>query len=110
MKLHWLPISLLVMSEIATILLSLFRFGVLPATHTYMAKVYGLCLLGCCMGFLAFNAPGWFITVLAVVGLMANSEIMAILLISKAAPVDIKSIFSRRHPHEGQSSLHSPDA
>jgi CDP-diacylglycerol--glycerol-3-phosphate 3-phosphatidyltransferase len=109
-KSHWLPISLLVGSEIATIFLSLFRFGVLPATHTYMAKLYGLCLLGCCLGFLAFNAPGWIITVLAVVGVAANSEISAILLMRKVAPVDVKSVFSRRHPQEGQSSLHSPDA
>jgi CDP-diacylglycerol--glycerol-3-phosphate 3-phosphatidyltransferase len=109
-KSHWLPISLLVVSELATILLSIIRFGVLPATHTYMAKCYGLCLLGCCLGFLAFNAPGWIITVLAVIGVTANSEISVILLMAKVAPVDVKSIFSRRHPQEGQSSLHSPDA
>jgi CDP-diacylglycerol--glycerol-3-phosphate 3-phosphatidyltransferase len=109
-KSHWLPISLLVVSELATILLSLIRFGVLPATHTYMAKFYGLCLLGCCLGFLAFDAPGWLITVLAVVGVAANGEIIVILLMSKRAPVDVKSIFVRRHPHEGQSRLHSPDA
>jgi CDP-diacylglycerol--glycerol-3-phosphate 3-phosphatidyltransferase len=109
-KSHWLPISLLVVSELATILLSLIRFGVMPATHTYMAKFYGLCLLGCCLGFLAFDAPGWFITILAIVGVTANAEIIAILLMSKLAPVDVKSIFGRRHPHDGQSSLHSCDA
>jgi CDP-diacylglycerol---glycerol-3-phosphate 3-phosphatidyltransferase len=93
---HWLPITLLLGSEGAVIGLSLARFQALPATHTYLAKFYGLALLVCFAALLSFNAPGWIIPALAVVGVSANVEICAILGLSRTPPVDVVSIFTLR--------------
>jgi len=93
---HWVAILALVGSEAASILTSLLRFRVMPATHSYLAKTYGLCLLACFVGLLTFDAPGWTITALAVVGVTTNVEIIAILCLSKRPPVDVPSLFSLR--------------
>lgn len=93
---HWAAILVLLGSEIATILLSLFRFRVMPATHSYLAKFYGLCLFAFFVGLLTFNAPGWTILALAAVGVTTNAEILAILCLSKQPPVDIPSLFALR--------------
>ncbi|MEI7958779.1 MAG: CDP-alcohol phosphatidyltransferase family protein [Verrucomicrobiota bacterium] len=93
---HWAAILALVGSEIVTILTSLLRFRVMPATHSYMAKFYGLCLFACFVGLLTFDAPGWTITALAVVGVTTNTEIIAILCLSKRPPVDVPSLFVLR--------------
>ena len=90
---HWLAVSALVASEIATIAISLARFRAFPATHSYLAKFYGLCLFACLFALLVFGASGKIIVALAVVGLLANAEIIAILCISKKTPIDISSIF-----------------
>ncbi len=91
---HWGAIGILVFSEIASILTSFLRFHRFPATHSYLAKLYGLALLACFLGLLAFDAPGWTIDALAVTGLLANLEIVAILLISSSPPVDVKSVLT----------------
>jgi len=89
---HRAAILLLLGSEAACILISLLRFRIMPATHSYLAKFYGLCLFTCFVGLLSFNTRGWIITVLSVVGVTANSEIIAILCLSKHSPVDVPSI------------------
>ena len=38
-------IAFLLLSEVAVIFVSYIRFGKYPATHSYLAKFYGLCLL-----------------------------------------------------------------
>lgn len=86
----------LLASEAACIVLSLARFRVLPATHSYLAKFYGLCLFACAMALLAFEAPGWTVVALASIGLLTNAEIFAILLLWQRAPVDVPSIFISR--------------
>ena len=91
---HGAAIAALVGSEAATILASLVRFRAMPATHTYLAKFYGLALLACCIGLLTFSAPGWTITALAVVGVTANMEICAIIGLSKRPPVDVLSLLA----------------
>ena len=102
---HWLPIALLVISEFVTMVVSLVRFGVMPATHTYLAKFYGLCLLACCVAMLAFDASAASITLLAIVGVAANLEITTILVMSTTAPVDVKSLFAMRQQRPATSSL-----
>ena len=91
---HWAAILALLGSEAAGILISLLRFRAMPDTHSYLAKFYGLCLFACFVGLLTFNAPGWTITALAVVGVTTNVEIMAILCLSKRPPVDVTSVFT----------------
>jgi CDP-diacylglycerol---glycerol-3-phosphate 3-phosphatidyltransferase len=89
----WL-IALILLSEAACIFTCLLRFGKFPATHSYLAKFYGLCLLGAFIALLGFNAGNWVIAGLAVVALAANLEILAMHLIAKTAPVDVPWIFA----------------
>jgi CDP-diacylglycerol--glycerol-3-phosphate 3-phosphatidyltransferase len=93
---HWLLIMLILLSEAGCILVSYVRFGKYPATHSYLAKCYGLCLLAALSALLVFNAGGWAVIALTVVALMANLEIIAIHLRANAPPVDVRSIFSLR--------------
>jgi CDP-diacylglycerol--glycerol-3-phosphate 3-phosphatidyltransferase len=89
----WL-IALILLSEAACILICLIRFGKFPATHSLLAKFYGLCLLAGLIALLVFNAGSWAIIALAVVALVTNSEIIAIHLIAKSPPVDVPCIFA----------------
>ena len=84
----------LIISELGGIALSLLKFGTFPATHSYLAKCYGLCLLAAFAALLAFNAPGWILIALAIVGTLANIEIISILWFSPTPPVDVPSILA----------------
>ena len=75
---HWLLIVLILLSETGCILVSYVRFGKYPATHSYLAKFYGLCLLAALSALLVFNAGSWAVIALTVVALTANLEIIAI--------------------------------
>lgn len=89
-----LPLCLLLASEAIVVLVSYARFGKYPATHTYLAKFYGLCLLAAVIALLVFNASGWAIVALTVVALTTNAEILAIHLLAKSQPVDVPGIFA----------------
>jgi CDP-diacylglycerol---glycerol-3-phosphate 3-phosphatidyltransferase len=91
---NWLAIALILLSEATTMLVSFIRFGKYPATHSYMAKFYGLCLLAALVALLVFNASSWIIIALTVVALVTNAEIVAIHLLMKTPPVDVRSIFA----------------
>jgi CDP-diacylglycerol--glycerol-3-phosphate 3-phosphatidyltransferase len=86
-------IAVILISEAGSIAVCAVKFGKYPATHSWLAKFYGLCLLGCLAALLAFNAGGWTVVTLAIVALVTNLEIIAMHLISKTPPVDVKSIF-----------------
>ncbi len=94
------PLSLLLASEAVCYLASFFRFGVFPATHSYLAKIYGLAIFAAFTSVLAFGAGPRAFIVLAAIGLTANAEIFAILVTSRTAPVDVGSIFSRSRESE----------
>ena len=89
----WL-VALVLLSEAGCILTCLIRFGKLPATHTHLSRIYFLCLPGCLIALLVFNAGGWAIITVAVVALVTNSEIIAIHLLMSFPPVDVPSIFA----------------
>ena len=91
---NMLPLSLLLASEVIVVLVSFARFGKYPATHSYLAKFYGLCLLAAVVELLVFNASGWVIIALTAVALVTNAEIIAIQLLVKTLPVDVSSIFA----------------
>ncbi len=93
----WL-VALMLLSEAGCILICLIRFGKFPATHSYLAKFYHLCLLGCLIALLVFNAGSWAIVTVAVVALVTNSEIFAIHLLMNTPPVDVPSIFALPKP------------
>ena len=97
---NWLWLALILASEAAVIFVCYAKFGKYPATHSYLAKFYGLCLLGGLIALLVFNAGSWAVIALAIVALATNLEIIAIHLLMKTPPVDVKSIF--RIPKSGQ--------
>jgi len=94
---HW-AIAAILVSEAAVVLISFARFHKYPATHSYLAKFYGLYLLGCLTAILVFGAGKWAVISLAAVALLTNGEIIAIHLLMKTPPVDVKSIFSLQKP------------
>ena len=83
----------LLASEALCIVTSLIRFKALPATHCYSAKAYGLALFLAFLAVLSLGAGTWVVWVLAVVGLTANVEVMAVLLLATKPPVDVPSVF-----------------
>jgi CDP-diacylglycerol--glycerol-3-phosphate 3-phosphatidyltransferase len=89
----WL-IALMLLSEAGSISICLIRFGKFPATHSLLAKFYGLCLLAALIALLVFNAGSWVVIALAMVALVTNSEIIAIHLLMGSPPVDVPSIFA----------------
>jgi CDP-diacylglycerol--glycerol-3-phosphate 3-phosphatidyltransferase len=89
----WL-IALMLLSEAGCISICLIRFGKFPATHSWLAKFYGLCLLAGLIALLVFDAGNWAIVALAIVALVTNSEIIAMHLIAKSPPVDVPCIFA----------------
>lgn len=91
-----LMILALLISEAAGIAVSFAKFGCMPATHTYLAKTYGLALFAVFVAVLCQGGPWWIVNALGGIGLAANAEILAILLLSKQAPVDVLSIFHYR--------------
>lgn len=88
-----LLLLLILLSEAAVIFVCYAKFGKYPATHSWLAKFYGLCLLCGLVALLVFNAGGWAILALAVVALTTNGEIVAIHLLMDKPPVDVKSVF-----------------
>jgi CDP-diacylglycerol---glycerol-3-phosphate 3-phosphatidyltransferase len=91
---NWLLIALILLSEAGGILVCYLRFGKYPATHSWLAKFYGLCLLAALIALLVFNAGNWVIFALTVVALVTNFEIVAIHFLMNTPPVDVKSIFA----------------
>jgi CDP-diacylglycerol--glycerol-3-phosphate 3-phosphatidyltransferase len=95
-------IAALIGLEVVCNVLSLSRFGRPPATHSLAAKIWALVL---CAGFVALFAfgrsRGWMDAVI-VWGIIADVEVIAILLVSKRPPVDVLTILhawrgARRH-------------
>jgi CDP-diacylglycerol--glycerol-3-phosphate 3-phosphatidyltransferase len=101
---NMLPLSLLLASEVIVVLVSYARFGKYPATHSYLAKFYGLCLLAAVVALLVFNASSWVIIALTGVALFTNAEIIAIQLLAKTQPVDVPGIFAIHSKEGGESS------
>ena len=87
-------VAVLLLTEAAAVFVCVVKFRKYPATHSWLAKFYGLCMLGCLIALLAFNAGSWAIILLATVALVTNSEIIAMHLMADKPPVDVRSIFS----------------
>jgi len=89
------PVLCLVVLELACNTLSLVKFGVLPATHCYTAKLYGLALFLASIALLSCGAGGWVLWALLAFGVISNGETLAILWLATEVPVDAKSLFHR---------------
>lgn len=86
-------LGVILILEAAVILVCLIKFGKYPATHSWLAKFYGLCLLGGLIALLAFNAGSWVVIGLAGVSVAANGEILLLHLLAASPPVDVPSVF-----------------
>ncbi len=91
---NWPMLALILLSEAAVVLACYLKFGSYPATHSYLAKFYGLCLLGGIIALLVFNAGSWALIALAIIAVVTNVEQLAIHLLMDQPPVDIKSILA----------------
>lgn len=91
-------IAVILLTEIAVITICYAKFRKYPATHSWLAKFYGLCLLFCLIALLAFDADSWAIITLAIVAAVTNSEIFAMHALSPVAPVDVPCIFKLKRP------------
>ena len=91
---NWWLLALILLSEAAVVAVCYAKFGTYPATHSWLAKTYGLGLLAGLIALLVFDAGSWAIVALAILALTTNTEIIAIHLCMKTAPVDVKSIFA----------------
>ena len=87
-----IPVLCLVGLELACNALSLVKFGVLPATHCYSAKLYGLALFIASIALLSCAAGSWVLWVLLAFGTLANAETLAVLWLASEVPVDVKSL------------------
>lgn len=85
-------IAILIFSEGVVIVVSVARFRRYPATHTYLAKFYGLCLLAALVAMLVFKASSWVLEALAIVAVVANAEITVIHFLADSPPVDVRSV------------------
>ena len=85
-------VAVILASEAGSILVCAVKFHKYPATHSWLAKFYGLCLLGSLIALLAFNAGKWAVITLAIVAAITNTEIILLHLFAKAPPVDVRSI------------------
>lgn len=85
-------VAVILASEAAGILVCVVKFKKYPATHSWLAKFYGLCLLGALIALLAFEAGNWAVITLAIVAAVANGEIILLHLLAKTPPVDVTSI------------------
>jgi hypothetical protein len=91
---HYRAVLVLLISEAACIAISVARFRRYPATHSFLAKFYGLCLLACLIALLVFDASGWALIALAIVGTITNAEIIAIHMVAETAPIDVPTILT----------------
>jgi CDP-diacylglycerol--glycerol-3-phosphate 3-phosphatidyltransferase len=90
---HPLALAVILGSEAAVILVCALKFRKYPATHSWLAKTYGLCLLGALVALLAFAAGDWAILTLAAVAAVTNGEIILLHLLARTPPVDVPSVF-----------------
>jgi CDP-diacylglycerol--glycerol-3-phosphate 3-phosphatidyltransferase len=90
---NFLALGVILILEAAVILVCLVKFRKYPATHSWLAKFYGLCLLVGLIALLAFDAGNWVVISLAIVAVLTNGEIILLHLLASTPPVDVSSIF-----------------
>jgi CDP-diacylglycerol--glycerol-3-phosphate 3-phosphatidyltransferase len=86
-------VAVILGSEAGSVLVCAAKFGKYPATHSWLAKGYGLCLLGGLIALLAFAAGNWVVIALASIAGITNLEIILMHVLAKKPPVDVRSIF-----------------
>lgn len=93
LRASWLYLALIIGSEALCLIVSWVRFRVMPATHCYSAKIYGLALFCVFVAVLAFDAGAPAFAILSIFALVANAEVVAVLLLAREIPVDVPTVF-----------------
>jgi CDP-diacylglycerol--glycerol-3-phosphate 3-phosphatidyltransferase len=88
---HGTGIGILLLLEVTCNAVSFIRFGRAPATHAYLAKLWGTFLFIAFVGLLGFGSGG-LIAATIVIGCLADAEVIAILLVSREPPVDVPTL------------------
>ncbi len=93
-------IAAVVSLEALCIAVSLRKFRVMPGTHAWSAKVFGIVLFAAFLGILAFRWGPWAVWLAGAFGVAANAEVLAIIALSVDAPVDVAHVgrVARRTP------------
>ncbi len=86
-------IGLVLILEAATYALSFTKFGREPSTHSYLAKAWGLVLLGAFTAILGFGEARYAIPILFVAYLISFVDIVAILLLLPRWQTDVPSAY-----------------
>lgn len=85
-------IAAVVALEVLCIAVSLHKFGVMPGTHAWSAKLFGIVLFAAFLGILAFGLGPWAVWLASAFGVAANAEVLAIIALSDEAPVDVAHV------------------
>jgi len=93
MRLHAIELFILLASEIVIQLFGYFKFSCALALHTYAAKIWALLLTFCVLQLLLVNNAEIIFYIMFIWGLLAQLEVVLIILKMKTFRVDINSIF-----------------
>ena len=69
------------------------KFQRLASAHSYLAKFFGLALFLGLTAILGLGISTGVLPALAIIGLVMNAEILAILILARKPPVDVLSVF-----------------
>jgi phosphatidylglycerophosphate synthase len=78
--------------ELLGVAVSFARFGRPPGTHAYSAKAWGVVLFATAVAVLCFGGGEWMLRVTIAFGIVAEVEVLGILMISREAPIDVRSV------------------
>jgi CDP-diacylglycerol--glycerol-3-phosphate 3-phosphatidyltransferase len=98
---HLPAIIVILVSEGVCFLVCLVRFQCLPGTQSFLARCYGIVIFTCFFVLLVCGRSRIVFAVTATVAVIANREIVLIMLASTVAPVDVKSILHLRRQAPG---------
>lgn len=89
-----IPISLIVFLEILCYLLSYFKFKKSIATHSILAKLWTLTLLGFLVDLVLNETSYWPFLLCVILGILSRIEIVLIILKLKKWTTDVPTVFS----------------
>lgn len=90
---NWGWVAAVLVTQAVDIGMCLLKFRCFPATHSLLAKIFGLALF---IGLTSILAAGFSIGMLptlGIIGVTANVEILLILILARKPPVDVLSVF-----------------
>ncbi|MBI3544425.1 MAG: CDP-alcohol phosphatidyltransferase family protein [Deltaproteobacteria bacterium] len=90
---HANEIIAVLVSEVMIYVVSFAKFGRAPSTHAMLSKLFGLALLPGLTMLLCFGSAGFTFYLMVALGILANTEVILILLILPQWQTDIPSSY-----------------